>query len=311
VLGESIASMEDGEEGIEFAEPTAFHRFLLVAENGITLTVISFIASLLVLFLDGRWFVLLVPAAILGVHRSKGLEGIYQAARLFIYMVIVVVGTLTMWWIGIRVNESRDHIEQLIGELIKTVGGKVAKPQVSAAPPPPNSGPVVRFPALIRTGTPSWTLSQRPAGTIVELQYGNVGPATASRLRAGTKAIFGFDPPTVEMEDREFSKFVKGIPGNLKPAIDMESGNKSFIPNLVPELVGKRMEDLLNGREWLLLVGAITYSDATGPHRKGLCYYYWPMALSKALPLADNPLEQHWAVCQPKSLKRWEAATPK
>ena len=167
-------------------------------------------------------------------------------------------------------------------------------------------GPAVRFPALVQAATPSWTLSQRPVGTIVELQYGNAGPATANQLRAGANAIFGFDPPTVEMEDRAFSRFVNGIPGNLKPAIDMEPGNKSFIQNLVSELIGKRMEDLLNGREWLLVVGAITYTDPTGPHRKGLCYSLVPMAETHWIPLGENRLMQHWGVCRPKSLKMWE-----
>jgi hypothetical protein len=191
----------------------------------------------------------------------------------------------------------------------------VKAPEVSfhippAPEPPPLRqpaplGPAVRFPALVQVGTPSWTLSQRPVDTIVELQYGNAGPATANQLRAGANAIFGFDPPA-ETEDREFSKLVKGIPGKLKPAVDMYAGNKSFIQNFFPELVGKKMEDLVNGREWLLVVGAITYTDPTGPHRKGLCYSYIPMAETHAIPLGENPLLQHWGVCQPNSLKIWE-----
>lgn len=197
---------------------------------------------------------------------------------------------------------------------IKAPGVASNIPPAPEPPPlrqPTPLGPVVRFPALVQASTPRWTLSQRPSGTLVELQYGNAGPAAANQLRAGANAIFGFDPPTDEMEDKAFSKFVKGIPGTLKPAIDMEPGNKSFIQNLVPELIGKRMEDLLNGREWLLVVGAITYTDPAGRHRKGLCYSLIPPAETHAIPLSENPLMQHWGVCRPKSLKMWEQGASK
>lgn len=115
--------------------PSAIERSFMVAENAWTLTVMSVIAGFVGLFVDGRWFCLFCIPFAFGIHRSNGLKGLTRIKQVSVCAAILICFSAICWWVGIKVNQSREHIPtvQEIGDyLSKTLNTK----DVSSLGPP-------------------------------------------------------------------------------------------------------------------------------------------------------------------------------
>jgi hypothetical protein len=99
-------------------DPSPLDRFWLFAEHGFTLTVISIVAGLLTIFLDARWFVSLAGVLLLGIHRSRALEGMNFAARFLLNLAVFFISVCLLWPMGAWVNESRDEAVTLAKQVL-------------------------------------------------------------------------------------------------------------------------------------------------------------------------------------------------
>jgi hypothetical protein len=137
----------DPSQATEDISPT--ERFWLFAEHTLTLLAVSAILGLLTVFIDARWFILLVGVFLLGMHRSKALKGMSLVAQIFTYLGLGVFAALLLWPMGRLVNESRDEAVNLVNQVIQRQNSEPALQRTEApAPAPPFSVTNRQSPAL-------------------------------------------------------------------------------------------------------------------------------------------------------------------
>jgi len=91
-------------------QPTKRERIFAYLENGIVLTVMGIIGGLTGVFVDGRYFLLLSIPLALGLHRSPTLKGLSAKRQLLGYFVLLAVSLPLLWFLGMGINRSREHI---------------------------------------------------------------------------------------------------------------------------------------------------------------------------------------------------------
>jgi hypothetical protein len=83
---------------------------------------------------DGKYFLILIAPTLLGLHRSGALKGRSGRTVWGVYAGVLVLTAGMLWYLGVRMNRSREHI--LTPEAIASA--VVARLKTKPKPPPPD-----------------------------------------------------------------------------------------------------------------------------------------------------------------------------
>jgi hypothetical protein len=138
--GERIADMFEELEKppLKIALSQRIFRYF---ENGLMQVVLGIVGGLAGSFVDGRWFVLLMPLAVAALHRGKVLEGLSRPFRIVIYVLATCAISVVFFRGGMKLNASRDEEYAALIRVIRAIPStSVSTAQVFWQPKPSPSG---------------------------------------------------------------------------------------------------------------------------------------------------------------------------
>ena len=107
-------------------------------ESSLVQVVLGTIGGLSGVFLDGRWYVLLTPLAVVALHRGKVLEGFHRQIQILIYCLASFGIAMSIFLCGINMNGARDKEYAALIKAIRAIPPPSVSTEEWLWPPKPS-----------------------------------------------------------------------------------------------------------------------------------------------------------------------------
>jgi hypothetical protein len=243
-------------------DPTLLERVFLFLENGTVLTVMGIAGGLAGFFIDGKWFLVLIAWVLLGLHRSPALKGYGKTTARCAYIGVALVSGIILWFLGVGVNRSREHIPTITEIVSAFKGAGAGTIQQTTNIYPTKEIIRERVPPEISIGAP-YFLDVENGKRVYNAHIINVGGSTARHAVDAAKAIIA--EKSNDSEDALFKSIsLLAKTGNLRQK-DVAPGDQYGSIKAIPLEANEDELKTVNRGDKVIYIGLLsTYSDDTG-----------------------------------------------
>jgi hypothetical protein len=277
---------------------SVFERIFRTFENAFVQTPISVVGGIVGIFVYGPILTLCSVSVLVGVHRSKSLEGLTRKTKIVSWILIFPLCIGLFFEIGRVIDKHRDHIPT-ITDITNAVKGVIPVP-VSQLITNVYQQPVGQPQQEAFMDVTGLKIDKRiPNQPYIEANVGNRGrPGIIDRvyLRAAVVDAEEDSPilPSYALEDKMFSQGLKmSHPMIYSPPMTIGMNEGYPINSPIIGYTSKDDNALLNFGRWLFVTGRVDYEDKSGPHYTEFCRYLIPANDIRFLraPTTLNPMQ--------------------